>query len=79
MKNLFTILWTDRSTVIRKIGRIPFYLNYGREPVLPIELDMSTWRILPWNDVFDTAGFLAFRARQIQQRDENLKKIIFYL
>ncbi len=29
VKNLFVVLWADRSTVIRKIERIFFYFNYG--------------------------------------------------
>ncbi len=79
MKNLFIIFQTDRSIVIRKIGRISFYFNYGQKSVLPIELDIPIWRIFLWNDVFDTAGLLAFRARQIQQRDEDFKEAIFHL
>ncbi len=39
---------------------------------------MSIWRILLQNDVFDTADLLVLRARQIQQRDENLEETIFY-
>ncbi len=65
MKNLFTVLWADRSIVIRKIERISFYLNYEWELVLSIELDIFIWRILSWNDISDTAGLLIFRARQI--------------
>ncbi len=29
VKNLFVVFWADRSTVIRKIGRISFYFNCG--------------------------------------------------
>ncbi len=63
MKNLFIVFWADRSTVIRKIERTPFYFNYGWELVLSIELEMFIWRIFLWNDVSDTAGLLAFRVR----------------
>ncbi len=40
VKNLSTILWTDQSIVIRRTGKTSFYLNYGWESVLPIELDI---------------------------------------
>ncbi len=63
VKNLFIIFWADRSIVTRKIEKTSFYLNCGWELVLSIELNMSIWRILLWNNVSDTAGLLVFRAR----------------
>ena len=61
--NLPAVLWADRSTVRRFIGYISFYLLCGREPVLPIELNIPTWRILPWEEVHDTTELIAMRAR----------------
>ena len=46
--------------------------------MLPIELDILTWRILLWNDISNTAGLFVFRARQIQQRDEDFKETVFH-
>jgi hypothetical protein len=43
--NLPAILQTDRFIIRRSIGHIPFYLLYGREPVLPIKLNVPIWRI----------------------------------
>ncbi len=79
IKNLSIIFWVNRSTVTRKTERISFYLNYEREPVLPIKLDIPTQRILSQNNISDTAGLLALRAKQIQQRDEDFKKAAFHL
>jgi hypothetical protein len=45
INNLLTVLWADRFTVRRSTGHTPFYLLYDREPVLPIELEVSIWRI----------------------------------
>ncbi len=78
VKNLSIVFWVDRSIVIRKIERILFYLNYEQELVFLIELEMPIWRILLWNDVSDTAGLLALRARQIQQRDEDFEEVVFH-
>ncbi len=78
VKNLSTVFQVDWSIIIRKTGRISFYLNCGWELVFFIELEMFIWRILLQNDVFDTAGLLVFRARQIQQRDEDFEEVVFY-
>jgi hypothetical protein len=65
INNLSAILWADRSTVRRSTRYTPFYFLCGREPVLPIKLEVPTWRIFPWDEVYDTAKLFAMRVRQI--------------
>jgi hypothetical protein len=72
--NLHAVLWADRTTVKSTTGLTPFYLNCGSEPILPIELDIPTWRVLPWDTVRTTADLLAMRARQLQRRDEDMEE-----
>jgi hypothetical protein len=38
------ILWADRITAKITTGRTPFYLEGGRESLLPIDLDYPTWK-----------------------------------
>ena len=45
----------------------------------PIELEIPTWQILPWNEVYSTADLLAMRARQLQRRDEDLEEATLHL
>lgn len=52
----------------------PFQMVCGNEPVLPIELNIPTWRILPWNEVHTTADLLEIRARQLQRRDKDIEE-----
>jgi hypothetical protein len=40
--NLSAVLWADRFTVRRSTRYIPFYLLYGREPILPIKFKVPT-------------------------------------
>ena len=77
--NLHAVLWADRTTVRRSTGHTPFYLNCGNEAVLPIELEIPTWRIMPWTKVHSTGELLAMRARQIQRRDEDMTETALYL
>ena len=77
--NLPAVLLADRSTVRKSTGYTPFYLNHGAEAILPIELDIPTWKTLPWLEVRTTDELLALRARQIQRRDEDLEEAALYL
>lgn len=63
VRNLPAVLWADRSTVRTSTGLAPYYISCGNEPVLPIELEIPTWRILPWDNVHTTSDLLAMRAR----------------
>ncbi len=47
VQNLSTILWADWSTVHIFTGFISYYICCDSKPVLPIELEVSTWQILP--------------------------------
>ena len=47
VQNLPAVLLADRSTVRSSTSLSPYYITCGSEPVLPIELEIPTWRILP--------------------------------
>ena len=68
------VLWADRITAKVTTGRTPFYLETGREGLLPIELNFPTWSVLPWEEVTSTADLLAIRIRQLERRDEDLNE-----
>jgi hypothetical protein len=74
--NLHRVLWADRVTVKRSTGETPAYMVCSREHILPIELSIPTWQVLPWDEVTDTASLLAMRARQFEKRDVRLKESI---
>ena len=73
------VLWADGSTIRTSTGRTPYYISYGNEPVLSIELEVPTWRILTWDDVHITSDLLAIRARKLQRRDEDLEEAVLHL
>ena len=79
VQNLPAVLWADRSTVRTLTGLTPYYISCDNEPVLPIELEILTWRILPWDNVHTTSDFLAMRTRQLQRRNEDLEEVVLYL
>jgi hypothetical protein len=75
VKNLPTMLFADRTSIHQPTGKTPFWVVYGREAVLPIELKFRTWRILEWDKVRDRAELLMLRSRQLMGRDEDLEEV----
>jgi len=73
---LHTVLWADRTTVRASTGMTPARVIYGNEHVLPIELTVPTWQVLPWSEVRSTSDLLAMRARQLERRDDDLKEAL---
>lgn len=59
VRNLPAAVWADWSTVRASTGFTTYYISCGNEPVLPIELEVPTWRILPWDDIYTTSDLLA--------------------
>ena len=47
--------------------------------VLFIELNVSIWQILSWKEVHTIVDLLILRTKQIQRKNENLKKTIMHL
>jgi hypothetical protein len=74
--HLPAVLWADRITAKVTTGRTPFYLEGGREGLLPIDLDFLTWSVLPWHEISSTADLLAMRVRQLEKRDVDLNEAL---
>ena len=64
----------DQSTLLTSTSFTPRYIRCTSDPVLLIELKISTWQILPWDEVHSTADLLAIRAHQLQHRDKDLEE-----
>ena len=74
LESLHAVLLADRCTTKATTGLTPFYMMYGQEAVLPIELSIPTWRVLEWDQVQSTGDLLSLRARQLQHRDEDMEE-----
>jgi hypothetical protein len=53
-------------------GFTPYYLLYGRSPLLAYDIADRTWDTLDWHTVQSTADLIGMRARQIARRDRHL-------
>jgi hypothetical protein len=74
MNNLHVVLWADRFTVKFITDLTSFYLQCDSESMLSIELEISIWRILFWQEIHTIEDLLTMRARQLQRRNENMNE-----
>jgi hypothetical protein len=51
LDNLQSILWSIWTTAIKPTGETPFFLVYGAEAVLPIDVKFGSPRVLAFNEV----------------------------
>ena len=69
------VFWADRATTRKSTGHSPFYMAHGIEPILPFDLALATFLVPDLCQPLSTADLLAARARQLQQRQEDLDSI----
>jgi hypothetical protein len=66
------VLLADRATVKTTTAVSLMRMNYGYEPLLPIEAEVSTRSYMEWSKARITSELLRLRALQFQRRDEDL-------
>ena len=77
IQHLPAAIWADRITVGRSTGRTSYFLAFGQEFLLLVDLVEDTWALIDWRAVEASdnprAGLLALRARQLERRKEDLR------
>jgi hypothetical protein len=56
MKELPSVVWSLRTTPSRATGFTPFFLVYGAEAILPIDLEYGSLRTRAYDDQSNRAG-----------------------
>jgi len=79
VRSFVNVLWADKIIMRTFIEMTSYHVLYDYNVVLSIELDVSIWQILSWNNVCTTDKLLTLHAWQLECRDENLKKIALHL
>ena len=67
---LHLAMWADRISVHRSTGYSAFEMVYGRDVILPVDLQLESWRIVDWrNDMKDRETLLLARMKQLDERN----------
>lgn len=67
-------LLADRTAVRASHGKSAFYLIYGWEPILPLEVEYPTWRLINWDLVVTKGDLFEARLRVLQRKSEDVAK-----
>jgi len=71
--NLHGVYLADRATTRQSTGFTPFRLMHGYEPVLPVDLEFPTWKIVEWGQIRETSELLAMRTRQLLRLADDIR------
>jgi hypothetical protein len=72
--DLGNVLLADRSTPRASHGHSPYYLINGYEPVLPLEVDVPTWRTIDWDDVRTHDQMIEARLQVIARMQDDVEE-----
>jgi hypothetical protein len=75
-QTVHAVFWAERVTVHQDTGLTPYFMVHGVEPIFPFDLAEGTFLVdLPGQREFSTTDLIAWRARQLQKRQEDLRGI----
>ena len=66
--------FADRITVRKATGFSPYYLLYGVDPVLPLDLFEATYLVSGFKKDISTEELLSLRIRQLRKLDEDVEQ-----
>ncbi|KAJ9481740.1 hypothetical protein VN97_g11726 [Penicillium thymicola] len=75
-ESFYAVLLAYRMTVNATTGMTPYRFLFGKDAILPVEMEVPTWSTLPWETVTTREDLISLRARQILQRDEDVQEAI---
>lgn len=61
-------------TVYRMTGYTPYFLLYGRHPILAFDITDQTWEALDWHTVHSTEDLITIRTQQILRWNKELAR-----
>jgi hypothetical protein len=73
-KVVHSVFWAERVTILKSCGMSPYFMVHGVEPLFPFDITEATFLVsLPDQDEFSSTDLIAWRARQLQKRAEDIQ------
>ena len=71
-----SVFWAGRVTIIRSTGLSPYFMVHSVKPLFPFDISEATFLVpSPDTEPLSSAGLIAWRARQLQKCQDDLKSI----
>jgi hypothetical protein len=71
-----SVFWAERVTILKSCKMSPYFMVHGVEPLFPFDLTEATFLVpLPNQEEFTSTDLIAWRARQLQKRADDLAAI----
>ncbi|RXW13058.1 hypothetical protein EST38_g12796 [Candolleomyces aberdarensis] len=70
-----SVFWAEHVTIQKSTGYSPYYIAHGIEPILPFDLAEATLIAPQVTSAMSTSDLIAYRAIQLQRRQEDLDKV----
>jgi transposase InsO family protein len=75
-KFVHSVFWAERVTILKSCGMSPYFMVHGVEPLFPFDITEATFLVpLPDQNEFSSTDLIAWRARQLQKRAEDIQDI----
>ncbi|KNZ82250.1 hypothetical protein J132_04211 [Termitomyces sp. J132] len=71
----YSVFWSERVTVRKRMGCSPYYATTGTHPLLPADIVEATYLQPPPNSLLSTTDLIACRAIDLQRRQEDLDRL----
>ncbi|KNZ81366.1 hypothetical protein J132_01059 [Termitomyces sp. J132] len=71
----YSVFWSERITVRKRMGCSPYFATTGTHPLLPADIVEATYLQLPPNSLLLTTDLIARQAIDLQRRQEDLNHL----
>lgn len=71
----YSVFWSDRITVRKRLGVSPYFIVTGTHPILPMDIVEATYLRPPPTGIITTEALIVSRSIALQKREEDLEAI----
>ena len=74
-KSTYSVFWSERVTVRKRMGCSPYFAITGTHPLLPLDIVEANYLLPPPDSILSTADLVTQRAIALQKRQTDLARL----